>query len=323
MKKTLSLLVIGAGLITSLVGCGSKKEYQIGILQVQTHGALNDAREGFIDAINQSSLKDKVDFNYQNPEGDSIAMTAMAKDLVRKNNLVLGVATPAASALKAASIEEDLNLPILFTAVTDPVDAKLVASNEHPGANITGTNDMNPVEEQIQLIKELVPNIQKIGILYTISETNSKVQADLAAAEVTRVGLNSLTQTVVDATDIASTTRKLISDGAEAIYIPTDNNLAKNMPSVANVANEAKIPVICGEGNMVEAGGLITLGIDYYELGKLTGEMAIDILVNNLDPKGMAVQSLPSESYLVTINQDTVETLGIEIPQSILDRVNN
>lgn len=323
MKKTNKLITIATAVValTSLVGCKPKAEIQIGILQIETHGALDSARRGFNDVLNESDLKGKFDINYENPEGNSTELTAMAKTLIRSSDLVLAIATPTATALKAAAITEGKETPILFTAVTDPVDAELVASNEAPGGFITGTNDMNPVQEQISLIKQLVPTIAHMGILYTASETNSKVQSDLAEAQAVSEGLIVTVSTVSDATDITATIRQMVNQGIGALYIPTDNNLAKNMPAVRNIANELDLPVICGEGNMVEAGGLITLGIDYYELGRLTGEMALKILKGEATPATMAVEALPKESYAVSVNLEVAAEIGITIPQELLDRV--
>ncbi len=327
--KLLKKLVICLGLLVStavgITACGSTSnqdaKIHIGILQISTHGALDAARAGFLDSLSAAGYVDgeNIIIHFDNPEGDESTLSSMAKTAVRDNSLILAIATPTASAVQTAANLQNSQAKILFTAVTDAVDAHLVASNEHPGGNITGTSDMNPVELQIALIQELIPTIEKIGILYTISEENSEIQANLAKAQATKMGLETIVNTVSDSSEIASVTRALINSGAQAIYIPTDNNLASNMPGVIKVTNASQIPVICGEENMVFAGGTIALGIDYYKLGKLTGQMAIEIL-NGKSPSEMPVQFLPADEYSITINEENVQAIGITIPDSIRNR---
>ena len=168
--------------LLGLVGCGMGEDdgthktlnkdetINIGILQIATHGALDQAREGFIKALSDAGFENgkNIKITVMNPEGDSNNLQLMAKEVVRKNDLVLAIATDAAKAVKTASENEGIRIPILFTAVTDPVDAKLVDSIENVGGRVTGTSDINPVKEQIALIKQMNPNIKKLGILYTI-----------------------------------------------------------------------------------------------------------------------------------------------------------
>lgn len=332
MLKKLVLVLLLLSVFT-LVGCGTTQDdgthnpinkdeqINIGILQMATHGALDAAREGFISALEDAGYKDgqQIKITVMNPEGDANNLQLMAKQLVRQSDLVLAIATDAAKAVKTACENEDIKIPVLFTAVTDAVDAKLVSSNESVGGRVTGTSDMNPVNEQIELVKQLNPNISKIGILYTISETNSKVQADMAAAKAESEGLTVKVATVTGATDIVQVTRQLINDGAQMIYVPTDNNLAKNMAAVAQVANELKIPVICGEENMVKAGGLITLGINYTKLGELTGKMAVEI-INGKQAKDLSVQTLSLDEYDLVVNTAVADIIEITIPEDILEK---
>lgn len=293
----------------------------IGILQIATHGALDLTREGFVDALNEAGFEDgkNVNITVMNPEGDSANLQLMAKNLVRKNDLVLAIATDAAKAVKTASENEGRRIPILFTAVTDPVDAKLVDSIENVGGRVTGTSDINPVKDQIALIKQMNKDIKKLGVLYTINETNSKVQADMAKAQAKEEGLEVIEGTVTGVSDINVVTRNLISKGAEVLYVPTDNNLAKNIGMVSQIANEEKIPVICGEIDTVKNGGLITFGLDYKELGKMTGEMAVEI-INGKQAKDLPVQSLPASRCKLFINMDSLNAISLDMPKEILDK---
>ncbi len=304
----------------TFTACNKDDKIKIGILQSATHSALDAAREGFMKALEDAGYDDtKVTYDFENPEGNPANMQLMAKTLVRKCDIVLGIATDAAVALKVAAETEGTNIPVLFTAVTDAVDASLVESNEHPNGRVTGTSDINPVADQIALAKQLKQDLKKVGILYTISETNSKVQADMAIEEIEKEGLEYLERTVTGVTDIQQTLKKLISDGAEIIYIPTDNNLAKNMVSVCNIANESKIPVICGKENMVKAGGLITFGVNYTKLGEMVGAMAVQI-IEGADPKDLPVGRLSQDECNLVINTSTVSILGIEIPSEIMEK---
>lgn len=284
----------------------------IGILQYVTHNALDAAREGFVQALADNGYIEGINVSYdvQNAQQDSNNLSAMRDRFIsNKVDLVLAIATPAAQAIAAATSD----IPILFTAVTDPVDARLVDSAEIPGGNVTGTNDMNPIAEQIELLATLVPAAKTIGIIYNSSEDNSVLQANIAKGEAEARGLTVVVQTVTNGNDVQQAAQSLVGK-CEAIYVPTDNTLAAAMPTLGAVAEEAKIPVVCGESNMVLAGGLATLGINYYNLGYQTGEMAVRVL------RGESTATMPVESlqnFDFTINANTVAALGLTIPEEL------
>jgi putative ABC transport system substrate-binding protein len=209
-------------------------------------------------------------------------------------------------------------IPIVATAVTDYVAAKLVDSNEAPGGNVTGTSDMNPVADQIDLAVELEPEAKTVGFIYNSSEDNSIVQIDLAKQTVEEKGLKWTESTVTGVNDVQQAMTSLVKK-ADVIYIPTDNTLASSMAIAAEVANKAGIPVICGESNMVNEGGLATLGIDYYELGKQTAAMAIKV-IEGADPATTPIE-FASGPMEVTINQTTVDELGLTVPDKYADAV--
>lgn len=288
------------------------KMISIGILQYVTHNALDAAREGFVQALADNGYVEGVNVSYdvQNAQQDSNNLSTMRDRFIsNKVDLVLAIATPAAQAIAAATSD----IPILFTAVTDPVDARLVDSAETPGGNVTGTNDMNPIAEQIELLAKLVPEAKTIGIIYNSSEDNSVLQANIAKGEAEARGLAVVVQTVTNGNDVQQAAQSLAGK-CEAIYVPTDNTLAAAMPTLGAAAEEAKIPVICGESNMVLAGGLATLGINYYNLGYQTGEMAVRVL------RGESTATMPVESlqnFDFTINANTVAALGITIPEEL------
>ncbi len=284
----------------------------IGILQYVTHNALDAAREGFVQALSDNGYEEGVNVAYdvQNAQADTNNLSTAGNRFVNnKADLVLAIATPAAQSIAALTSD----IPILFTAVTDPVNARLVNSLEAPGGNVTGTNDMNPIAEQLDLLIKLVPEAKTVGILYTSSEDNSVIQAEIAKTEAEKRGLTVVEQTVTNANEVQQAMQSLAGK-CDAMYLPTDNTLASAMPTIGAVAEEYKIPVICGASTMVDDGGLATLGINYYNLGYQTGEMAVRVL------RGESTATMPVESlkdFDFTINGNVAEAIGITIPDEL------
>ena len=328
--KNIFLMIFAVICLFAVASCGKSADYTIGILQYATHDALDYATQGFKEKVNELIPEGKtVKFIVKNPEGDQASMTTMASSLVRKCDLVLGNATPAATALKAASITEGkTDLPILFTSVSDPVDAKLVASLSNPGGNITGTSDINPIEQQVDLMLDLKGNDCKIGFLYSADEPNSEVQCNEAKAYLTSKGFKSnniVTKTVQDNNSITPMATALCSgsDKVDIIYIPTDNRLASNVSQVTNTTTPAKVPVICGEGSMVKNGGTLSLSISYIELGKTTGEMAAEILFEGKAPSSIPVEAQTDVSkFEFTINNEALTAMSITLSDEFKAKYN-
>ena len=325
MKKKLLASVLTFTLVASmLAGCGSKETassdtesevFKIGVNQLVTHAALDASYQGFVDALKEAGYEDGVNIkiDYQNANGDQSTANTIATKLVNDNNdLILSIATPSAQACANATKD----IPILVTAVTDPAGSGLVASNEAPGGNVSGTSDLNPVEEQISLLTKLVPTAKNIAILYCSSESNSKIQVDLATAAAKAAGLTVQEASVSNSNEIQQVVQSLVGK-VDAIYAPTDNTIAAGMPTVAQVANDNNLPVICGEAGMVEAGGLATYGIDYYELGKLTGVQAVKIIKGEAKTATMPIEYLPKDKLTLTINEEVAAKLGITIPADL------
>lgn len=323
-KKLLSMILAGA-MVFSMAGCSSKtaetaaateaateaassdETYKIGVLQLVQHAALDQSNEGFFAALDEAGVKYEVD--QQNASGEQANCLTIAEKLVSdENDLILAIATPAAQAV--AGVTEDI--PILLTAVTDPAASGLVNDNENPGVNVSGTSDLTPVKEQIDLLHELLPDAKNIGLLYCSAESNSELQIAMAKEACDALGLTYEEYTVPSSNEIQSVVESMVGK-VDAIYTPTDNVMAAGMATVAMVANDNNIPVICGEAGMVEAGGLATYGIDYYELGYMAGEQAIEILTNGADITTMPIGYLPAERCELTVNKTTAETLGIDI----------
>ncbi len=326
-KKTLSLLLIC--LLTAallLTGCGSSdddagsgtdaEQLKIGIMQFGEFTALQNATKGFIDGLAEAGYVDgeNIAIHQLSAAAEAANCPSIADTLINENSdLILAVATPCASAIK----EKTSDIPVLFTAVTDPAGSGLIASNDAPGANLTGTSDMNPVEQQIALGKQLIPDAKKVAVMYCSSESNSKIQSDLAEAAIKEQGMESVVKTI-SAIDEAKSAIESLKGQVDFIYIPTDNTLADGMTTVAAAANECGIPTIVGESGMVGNGGLATYGINYYELGKATAAMAVKILKGEASPADMPVEYQTSEDILeVAINTETAEKLGVTIPDDL------
>lgn len=283
------------------------KQYKIGVLQLVQHTALDASNKGFIQALDDAGLNYTVD--QQNASGDQPTCQTIASKLVNDgDDLILAIATPAAQAVAGATSE----IPVLVTAVTDPAASDLVESNEVPGGNISGTSDLTPVKEQISLLKKILPDAKTVGVLYCTAESNSEIQAKMAKEAIEAEGMTAVDYTVSSSNEIQTVVTSMVGK-VDAIYAPTDNTIAAGMTTVAMIANENKIPTICGEEGMVKAGGLATYGIDYYELGYLTGKQAVKILTEGGDVSKMPIEYLPLEKCKLSVNEETAKTLGIDL----------
>ena len=313
MKKLIAMLL---ALALALCCCFAYAEDKpiIGIIQQMDHVALNAARDGFIQALADNGFVDgeNITLDIQNGQGDQSNLSTIADRFVaEKAKLVLAIATTAATTMAGKTAD----IPILGTAITDYEAPKLVQSNEEPGWNISGTSDMNPVAAQIGLLKQLAPDCETVGVLYTSGEMNSVLQAGMAKEAIEAVGMKYVEVTITNTNDVQQAVQKIVGM-CDAIYLPTDNVLASSIPIVYGVTVESKTPVICGESGMVESGGLATLGISYSELGYQTGLMAVEIL-NGADISKMPVKFI-TEGFEYKINKTVADEIGVEIPEELL-----
>jgi putative ABC transport system substrate-binding protein len=332
ISKILSLL-LSTLVIMAAIGCsnGSEKNeaqtsssnqtnsdnFTVGIVQYMDHIALDSAREGFIAALHENGYVEgeNLTIDLQNSQGDQSNLSTISDRFVsNKVDLVLAIATPAAQSIAGKTTE----IPILATAVTDFESAKLVDSAAVPGVNVSGTTDMNPIKEQIDLLVKLVPEAKTVGVLYTSSEDNSILQASLAKEAIENLGLSYVEATVTNSNDVQQATQSII-DQCDAIYIPTDNVFASAMPIVHGVTSESKTPVICGESGMVNNGGLATLGINYRDLGYQTGLMGVKILKGEAQPATMPIESATKFDF--AINGTVAEEIGLEIPDDLKEYI--
>lgn len=323
MKKTVPIILLLVTIfVMAMVGCATNQTAEnekktIGIIQYVEHNALDAAREGFIKALSDNGYVDgeNIILDIQNAQADQSNLATISDRFVsNKVDLVLAIATPAAQSIAGKTKE----IPILGTAITDYVAAKLVNSNEAPGGNVSGTTDMNPIKEQIDLLVKLVPDAKTVGVLYTSSEENSRVQAKIAKEAIEALGLTYTEVTVTNSNDVQQATQSIV-DKCDAIYLPTDNIIASSMPVIYGITSQSKTPVICGESGMVENGGLATLGINYYDLGYKTGLMAIKILKGEALPATMPIES--ADKFDFAINGTVAKEIGIEIPDDLAEYV--
>ena len=283
------------------------KEFKIGTLQLVQHAALDASYKGFVDYLDEKGIKFSMDF--QNASGEQSACATIAEKFANDNlDLVYAIATPAAQSVLA----QVTDVPIVASAVTDPAGSGLCASNENPGGMLTAASDLTPIEAQFDLLKELLPDAKNVGILYCSAESNSKIQADMAMAAANKRGLIPSEYTVVSSTDIQTVVESMVGK-VDVIYIPTDNVMAAGMDTVSTITNENKIPTIVGEEGMVDKGGFATYGIDYYQLGRIAGQIAEEILVNGKNPGDIPVRYLDSASCQRKINTEVAEILGISV----------
>lgn len=313
-RKVAVFFVVGM-LMVLAVGCGGQGDViKIGITQIEEHPALDAARQGFIDGLAQAGFdKENIRVEYQSAQGDVANAQLIAENFVATGSeLILAISTPSAQMAFQATRE----IPILITAVTDPVSEGLAQSWEKSGTNVTGTSDSAPIDKHLDIIRVLIPDAAKIGIIYNTSEANSQVQVDkvkdLAAAQ----GLEVVTAGITDISDIQVTLEALLPK-VDVLYTPTDNLVVSAMGLVVDVAKAHATPVIGSEESQVVAGALATQGIDYYQLGIETAQMAVQVLEGG-KPSDMGIKTLQETRLL--INRSTAESLGIIIPQELADQ---
>lgn len=319
MKKWITTGLLATTLGLGLAACGNTNnatedgKKTVGILQLVEHGSLDAAYEGFKEGLAEGGYKEgeNLTLEYQNAQNSQDNLKSMSEKLVKNSpDLLLGIATPAAVSLA----NETTDIPIVVTAVTDLVEAKLAESNEAPGRNITGTSDMVPIDKQIQLLLSIVPDAKTIGIMYNAGEANAKIQADLAEKALKDAGVDVKVLTANTTNDVQQVTTSLAKD-VDGIYVPTDNTFASAAAVVGEVAKETKTPIVAGSVEQVEDGALATFGIDYKSLGKQTGELAAKILDGDEKPATTPVET--ANKLELVVNQKMATALGID-PESIV-----
>ena len=320
-KKKIALLLCGLLSASLLVGCGGETENEketskkkVGIIQLIQHDALDQANKGFIDGLAEKGYKDgeNIEIEQQNASGKQDTAQQIAGQFVSaKKDLIFAIATPTAQACYNATKD----IPIVFSAVTDPVKDGLAKDLKSSGCNTTGTSDMANIDEQLALLKEVLPDAKTLGVVYTTSETNSVNQVNELETLASKYKLTIKKIGVANINEINQVLSNSMGD-IDVLYAPTDNNVAASYELVAQIALKANKPVMGAEPAVVEKGGLISKGIDYYELGKMAGYKAAEIL-DGKNPQDIEIETM--KELAITVNTDVVKKLGITIPQNILD----
>jgi len=315
VRKLLAPLLVVGILLTSLISlhqlkADKKKDvFRIGISQFITHQSLDATREGFVDELAKQGYAEgkNIEIDLQNAQGEQRNLKTISQQLAESSDVVLAIATPSAQSLANTT----QTTPVIFSAVTDPVSAKLVESREHPGGNVTGTSDQSSdaISTQINLIKKVLPKAKTIGILYTQSEPNSVVQKDEAKRLLEEKGFTVVEKTILDSNNVKAAAESLMAE-VDMVFVPTDNIISSTMETVKQVSIKHKVPVFGGSTEMIAVGGLYNYGTNYEELGRQTARMLIRVLKGER-PENIAVE-LPEKLELHT-NQEMADALGIDI----------
>lgn len=322
MKLRNTLVALGAAAVLVLTACGGDSSdaggdatdaatFDVGIIQYVSHEALDAVAQGFEDELDAQGYGDRVTLDLQNAQADQATLTAIANQFAQEDmDLILAIATPSGQA--AAQAMPDV--PVVFSAVTDPVAAELVESWDAPGGNVTGVSDMNPVEEQLKLLLEIAPDVKSVGIVFSSGEVNAEVQVAAAEEAAPGLGLTIATAAVSNSSEVQQAAESLDVD---AFYIPTDNTVVSGLEGLLQVAEGKQVPVISSDVGSVERGAIASQSVDYVQQGKDAATMAIQIL-EGADPATMPVQV--QEQFALSINPDAAERMGVAIPDSVLER---
>lgn len=289
----------------------NSKTYQIGVIQLVEHKSLDTLYKGFVDQLDALDISYELDF--QNAQNDPSMLKTIAQRFTNNNvDLILAIATPAVQAVA----EETTTIPILGAAVTDYMSVNLIDSNEHPGGNISGTTDSTPVEKQLTLIPIVRPDAKTVGLLYTASEANSKIQIDKAIKVLDEQNTDHKEYAITSSNDIQAMMQTM-KGKVDVIYTPTDNTIASAMDAIAQESIALDIPVIVGATDMVTDGGTITYGLNYYNMGKQTADMAKRILVDGEDISSMPIENSTINEF--AYNKEIGDQLGIQLPPELLE----
>ena len=314
--KVLAVLLVAAGV---LAGCGGGEKqtkagdasYKVGIVQQVEHPALDNVNKGFVEALDRR-LPGKVAYDQQNAQGDQSNLTSINSRFISdKKDLILAIGTPAAQSAAGATKE----IPVVASAVYDFVRAKIVDSLEKPGGNVTGTTNYNPVEKQIHLIMKVVPDVKRVGLIYSNTEINSQLQAESFKEYAATKGIEVVEEVASNVNEVQQAAQNLVNRDIQAVYAPTDNVVASTMATVIGVTDDAKLPVFVADGSLLKFGALASYTVDFYKLGLQAGEMAADILEGKSKPADMPVQ--PQDKMGLVVNEEQAKKLGITIPSDL------
>ncbi|EMG36750.1 ABC-type uncharacterized transport system, periplasmic component [Desulfocurvibacter africanus PCS] len=316
MKRFIALTLLPVlGLLSAAPAMAqnqAKQTYTVSVTQIVEHPSLDAVRQGFMDEFKALGLDAK--YNVHSAQGNIATANQIASQMLGEEpDVVLAIATPTAQ----AAAQKIKNIPILITAVTDPVGAGLVKSLQAPGANITGMTDRSPVDRQLALIKEFVPGAKRLGIIYNAGEANSVTTFGQVKAEAAKLGWTVMPATVANSAGVTQAAKSLVGK-ADAIYVGTDNTVITALEAIIKVCQQNKLPLFSADNDSVKRGAVAALAVDYYRMGKQTAHMAKRILVDGATPATMPVEDL--QELELYVNKGAAKAMGVNVPQAVLSR---
>lgn len=327
-KKVIAVMMSAVMAMTLVTGCGGKKQtkdqknnktsYTIGIGQYAQHGSLDNCRKGFIDGLKAEGIEEGKNLTIlmDNANAETQTATQIAANYVAKKvDLICAIATPMAQSSYGATRNQ--NIPVIYTAVTDPVKAELAKKDQSPVGEITGTSDKIPVKQQLEMIREVLPDAKKIGIMYTTSEVNSESSIADYKAVAADYGFGIVTGSISTSADIPLVADDLLGK-VDCLTNITDNTVVSGLPVILNKANSLKIPVFGSEVEQVKIGCLAAVGLDYYKLGQQTGAMAAKVLKGEKKASEMNFEIIKEGSFYG--NTAVATNLGITLPSDLTDK---
>ncbi len=324
-KKGFSKILVGICLVLVLAlaipfmsGCGPTTEYKIGISQIVTHPALDATREGIIAGLAEKGYVegDNIEIDYQNSEGDMNLVASIAQKFVSdKVDAIVSIATP--NSLAAIDAAKGTDIPVIFSAITDPAGSGMVTDwDNHPNENVTGVSDMIVVQDDVQLITQIVPDVEKIGTLYNAGEANSVFLTTKLTEACDALGIEVVGSTVSTSAAVLAAAQALVGR-VDAIWVGTDNTVVSGLEALIKVCEDNQIPLFPADEPSIERGGIAAYGFDYYDIGLQTGYMVARVL-----EAAAGAVSIPAEKGEIishSVNTAAAQRMGVTIPQALLD----
>lgn len=299
--SVLSLTTMGMG---ATAQAQEDDTIKIGVLQHVEHEALNDSQKGFIDRMNEE-YGDRIEWDIQNASGNMASLQSISEKLARENDILYAIATPAAQSLASVETEK----PIFFAAVAAPLAAGLVDSMEEPGRNLSGTTNLGPIADHVDLLVRNFPEAKNVGIIYNSSEVNAQHQVDLAVEALEAADLTPVLGTITSTNDIQQVLSSLL-DEVDVLFMVTDNTVDSSIALVGDMAKEAGVPTVGSSDSVVKANGLMTISNSYIDYGAQTAEMVIRYLEEDLEISKMPVEI--GQNFVIVVNEDYAEAIGID-----------
>lgn len=309
------ILLTAAAASLALMTAATAQTAKVSVTAIVEHPALDAVRDGVRDGLEEAGYKagDNLEFTYESAQGNPATAAQIAREFVGNSpDVIVPISTPSAQAAAAATRD----IPIVFSAVTDPVAAGLVASNEAPGGNVTGVSDLSPIAEHVALVKEVAPEAEAVGFIYNPGEANSVVLLEYFREAAEKEGLSVVEAAANKSADVQAAARSLVGK-AQAIYVPTDNTIVSALESLVAVAEENDLPLISGDTDSVERGALASVGFNYYEVGKQTAEVVLRVLKGE-NPGEIPVTFATGTDLVV--NRKAAEAMGVTLPQAMIER---